>query len=72
MVIANILGFFLFFYLYWKKLKDDYSSEKIFNSGFVLVLGILLGTLFSKYLFVAYWFWITLLTIAIAQLIVIF
>jgi len=32
MVIANILGFFLFFYLYWKKLKDDYSSEKIFNS----------------------------------------
>ena len=57
-VIANILGIFLFLYLYWKRLKEDYPVEKIFNSGFIILIGIFLSLVISKIFPNIYWFWI--------------
>jgi len=68
-VIANILGVFLFLYLYWKRLKEDYSAEKIFNSGFIVLSGIFLGMAISKIFPNVYWFWIIILNIVIVEVI---
>jgi len=57
-VIANILGIFLFLYLYWKRLKEDYPVEKIFNSGFIILFGVFLSLVISKIFPNIYWFWI--------------
>ena len=67
MLIANIFGVFVFLYIYWKRLKEDYSSERIFNSALVLLLGALTGILITNYFFKDYWFWITILTISLSQ-----
>ena len=61
MLIANIFGIFILLFLLWKILKDDYSYEKIFNLGFLMILGFVIGLVISKYLAKDYWFWIYLL-----------
>jgi hypothetical protein len=60
MIIANVIGVFLFFYLLWRTLKDDYHYEKIFNLAFFIVIGLLIGFTVSKFLFKDYWFWLIL------------
>lgn len=67
MLIANIVGSILFLYLYWKRLRDDYTSEKIFNSGFILIIGIVLSFLVSKFFLPNYWFWIVFITVFIIE-----
>lgn len=67
MVIANILGIFLFLYLYWNRLKEDYPAEKIFNSGFIILFGILSGIIISKVFSNIYWFWIIISNIIIFE-----
>jgi hypothetical protein len=71
-VIANILGFFLFLYLYWKRLKEDYPAEKIFNSGFILSISVFLGMFISKIFPNIYWFWIIVFIILIFEAINVF
>lgn len=65
MLIANILGVTLFLFFLWKRLKDDYHYEKIFNFGFFVLLGLLVGYLVSRYFFEEYWFWTQLIIVAI-------
>lgn len=60
MVIANILGIFILFYFFWKRLKDDYQYEKIFNLAFIVLFGYLIGYFTSRYLDQNFWFWIQL------------
>lgn len=60
MVIANILGIFILFYFFWKRLKDDYQYEKIFNLAFLVLFGYLIGYFTSRYLDQNFWFWIQL------------
>lgn len=70
MLIANILGVFLFLYLFWKRLKDDYLSEKIFNSEIILLSGISLALLISRFFLSNYWFWFVILSIFISEFII--
>ncbi|KKP48018.1 MAG: hypothetical protein UR39_C0002G0121 [Candidatus Woesebacteria bacterium GW2011_GWA1_33_30] len=67
MLIANILGIFVFFYLYWKRLKEDYSSERIFNAGFIIIIGACLGLIVAKYNFPSFWLWIIILSFLISE-----
>ncbi len=71
MVIANILGLFLFFFLIWSSLKDDYHYEKVFNLGFSGIFAILLSNFVSRYIYQEYWFWITILFLTAAFLAVV-
>ncbi|MFZ3301335.1 MAG: hypothetical protein WA152_01320 [Microgenomates group bacterium] len=64
MLIANILGVTLFFFLLWKRLKDDYHYEKIFNLSFCILFGVIIGYFVSKQ-FPIYWFWIQITSIVI-------
>ncbi len=61
MIIANILGVFLFLYLFWKTLKEDYLYEQIFNLAFLILIGVLIGFITSNFIFKDYWFWMILL-----------
>lgn len=70
MLIANIFAGIVGIYLYWKRLKEDYSAEKIFDSG----LGVLSFTLlvyFGSYHFLnQFWFGLTTLCFLLALFIV--
>lgn len=65
MLIANILGITLFFFFLWKRLKDDYHYEKIFNLGFFVLLGLVIGSVVSVYFFKEYWFWTDLFIVSV-------
>lgn len=39
----EILGAFWFLYFYWYRLKEDYSSDEIFRSGFFSLIGFFIG-----------------------------
>ncbi len=70
MVIANILGIFLFLYLVWKRLKEDYAPEKIFSLSFSCIFAVIVGFIVSTTLIPSYWFWLELLAVTIGFLIV--
>jgi hypothetical protein len=57
-VIANFFGIFVFLFFLWKRLKEDYHYEKIFNLATATLAGLFIGLLISKYFLPVYWFWI--------------
>ena len=61
MVITSIAGAFLFSFLFWRRLKEDYSSDIIFSTSLFTLLGIGLSLAISLYAFSNYWFWISVL-----------
>lgn len=63
MLIANVLGIFILLFLLWRTLKEDYSFEKIFNLGFLILIGYFISLVLSKYVVSNMWFWIILLGI---------
>lgn len=56
--LVNLVGILLFLFLFWKRLKEDYSSNIVFGLSFFVVLGILLGYLTSRYFFPHWFFWL--------------
>lgn len=58
----------MFLFLFWKRLKEDYSSEQIFASAFFQLVGIGLGVAIASF-FGDWWFWIIFVVLVIAQLI---
>lgn len=56
-IFINLVGFLLFTFLVWKRLREDYSRDTIFGLGFLVVSGLILGNLLSKYFTSGFWFW---------------
>jgi hypothetical protein len=46
-IAANLLGALVFLFLFWKRLKYDYSSEMIFGAAFSVLAGMTIGLLLS-------------------------
>ena len=44
-VLSNLSGVIVFLFIFWKRLREDYSSEIIFKVAFEILAGILVGTL---------------------------
>lgn len=42
-ILTGFSGALIFLFLFWKKLKDDYSSEIIFKSAFSIIIGVLIS-----------------------------
>jgi hypothetical protein len=61
-IAANLVGGFVFVYLFWKRLKDDYLSEQLFTTSFFVIFGIAAGILVSRF-YPSWWFW--LVTVAV-------
>lgn len=49
-ISATILGILTFLFIFWKKLKEDYTSNIIFTVGFYIIIGILIGGLLTLFL----------------------
>jgi hypothetical protein len=57
LIAVNILGYLLFLFLFWRKLKEDYSAQPIFTTGFYALIGFLAFFFLAFYFFFQYWFW---------------
>lgn len=67
-----LLGIILFLFIFWKRLKDDYSSSIIFGSGFAILLGIVLGLGLSKIFVPQWYFWTAFAGSLLGMLLMIF
>ncbi|RLC32745.1 hypothetical protein DRH13_01185 [Candidatus Woesebacteria bacterium] len=56
-ILFNIVGILLFFFLFWKKLKEDYDSESIFTFAVFIVAGVGIFSFVSLKLLPQWWFW---------------
>lgn len=69
MIITNLLGILIFLFLLWKRLKEDYPYEKIFNFAALILGGLLIGFLVSKIILPNYWFFIEIIGVAVGFII---
>jgi len=53
----NLLGVVLFLFLFWRRLKEDYSREIVFGSAFLILLGVVIGFWLSTSFFPNWIFW---------------
>lgn len=67
-----LLGIFLFLFIFWKRLKDDYSSNIIFASGLAILLGLSLGLGISKIFLPPWFFWMAFAGSLLGMLLMIF
>lgn len=58
LLFFNFLGVFIFLFLAWKKLKEDYTAEQIFSVSFFVIFAVLGSFLFSRFYSPNLWFWI--------------
>jgi len=59
--LTGILGVILFLFIFWKKLKEDYSSNIIFTTAFAILIGSSLGLTISRIFFPTWFFWFAFL-----------
>lgn len=57
-LLVNFLGILVFLFIFWRRLREDYSSEIIFKAAFYILIGVLVGFLISfKFISIAsFWF----------------
>ena len=58
-VLIVALVFFIFLFLFWRKLKEDYVANQIFTTALFITLGIVIAGVISYYFF-STWFWLVL------------
>lgn len=56
-IFFTAVAVILFLFNFWKKLKDDYTQNQIFTSGFYVLLGIGVGNIISVNFLPEWWFW---------------
>lgn len=56
-LFVNLIGLLIFLFIFWKKLKEDYSSEIIFRSGNLILIGVLIFYLISLNYFGGWYLW---------------
>lgn len=67
-IIIIVLGNLAFLYLFWKKLHDDYTADEIFSSAYYIILFITLFVVFFLRFAPQFWFWGSVLGIALGSL----
>jgi uncharacterized membrane protein len=59
-ILINFIGSLVFLFIFWKKLKEDYSANTVFTCAFFVIFGLSGAVLASDYLIRPWWFWIAL------------
>ena len=57
-IILNAVGLFLFLFIFWKKLREDYISIQIFNTATFIIIALIVTNIVSDRLFQASKFWL--------------
>ncbi len=60
LIAVNVFGYLISTFLLWKRLKEDYSSQQIFNTAFYILIGLLVFYFAGSKLIYPYWFWFSL------------
>lgn len=67
-ILLSVLGMVVFLFMFWRRLKEDYASQLVFSSGFIIlistvlsadVLGLIVRNTPENGIFVPsqFWFW---------------
>ncbi len=56
-IFFNTTEVIFFFFLFWKKLREDYDSESIFNFAVFITVGIGIFSFISQSMLPQWWFW---------------
>lgn len=67
-ILTGILGIVIFLFVFWKRLKEDYSSEIIFQVATAVLVGVGVGSTLSSLFFKDWLFWVNILGIFLAML----
>jgi hypothetical protein len=65
-ILVDIVGVFIAFFVFWKRLREDYTKEQLFSLSFYLFFGVILANTISAKYYPAGWFWASIFGIAIA------
>lgn len=71
-VALSLIGILIFLFVFWKRLREDYSETIIFTSAFYVLFGIFISDLIALYFFEKWWFWLGLLGGTIGIILAIF
>ncbi len=55
--LIDFLASILFLFLFWTRLKEDYTQNQIFTTGFYVLLGIGSGNILAVNFFRDWWLW---------------
>jgi hypothetical protein len=61
--VFTILSIFLFLFIFWRNLKEDYPSDQIFSFSSTILLAILISSILARMYIPLYPFWINLASI---------
>lgn len=67
-IAVAFFGALVFLFIFWEKLKEDYSSTLIFSTGFTIIICLALSNLAARYYDPKWWFWFGTLGITIGVL----
>lgn len=56
-ILITLFSALFFLYIYWSRLKEDYTQNQIFTSGIYILIGIGAGRILANNFFDAWWFW---------------
>lgn len=62
-IFLVLIGNLTFLYLFWSRLKEDYTSEAIFTNAFLVIFSFVLGEVVLMRFPTNYWFWVLLIFI---------
>lgn len=67
-IIFNLIAIFVFLFLFWKKLKEDYFPSLIFSTAFFMLIGVAVGLIISSLISAKVWFWLTFFGLSLGLL----
>lgn len=56
-ILVSLIGILVFLFIFWRRLKEDYSTDIVFSSVFIIVFTCLAGGFISLKFFPEWWFW---------------
>ncbi len=68
-ILLVIICLFVFLFVFWRGLKEDYIPSQIFSTSIVIILTVLAGYFCSSFYFKEYRFWFVILTFIIGYII---
>jgi hypothetical protein len=57
-ILVGLVGVFIYLFIFWKKLKEDYVPNQIFTTGMLSILFGLLAYFISIRILPMWWFWL--------------
>ena len=60
-ILVGLVGVFIYLFIFWKKLKEDYVANQIFTTGILSILFGFLAYFISTRFLPMWWFWLALI-----------